>query len=126
MNNQISEPENLPPRGKDMKLSVENIEEKHKPKGKPKWLYYVLGALLVVVLIVIYYVYSILDFADNIHTVPDNSQFNQSDQAETDPVPKWEGCDRVNILLLGGDARGLGKNDTPRSDSMIVASIDPV
>ncbi|WP_309119068.1 LCP family protein [Paenibacillus sp.] len=41
-------------------------------------------------------------------------------------TPKWEGTDRVNVLLLGGDSRGLKKNEIPRSDTMMIASIDPV
>lgn len=41
-------------------------------------------------------------------------------------VPKWEGKERVNILLLGGDARDAEENEMARSDSMIVVSIDPV
>ncbi len=32
----------------------------------------------------------------------------------------------MNVLILGGDSRGLKKNEIPRSDSMMVASIDPV
>lgn len=39
-------------------------------------------------------------------------------------IPKWEGSERVNILLLGVDSRGESKR--PRSDTMLVASIDPV
>lgn len=41
-------------------------------------------------------------------------------------IPKWEGKERVNILLLGGDARDAADNELARSDSMIVLSIDPV
>lgn len=40
-------------------------------------------------------------------------------------VPTWEGKERVNILLLGGDARDAEENEMARSDSMIVLSIDP-
>jgi polyisoprenyl-teichoic acid--peptidoglycan teichoic acid transferase len=40
--------------------------------------------------------------------------------------PKWEGKERVNILLLGGDSRGLAKDEAPRSDSIVVVSMDPV
>jgi polyisoprenyl-teichoic acid--peptidoglycan teichoic acid transferase len=40
--------------------------------------------------------------------------------------PKWEGRERVNLLLLGGDSRGLKQGEVPRSDSMVVVSIDPV
>ncbi|MDB5085473.1 MAG: transcriptional regulator [Bacilli bacterium] len=36
----------------------------------------------------------------------------------------WSGTDRVNILILGVDNRN--NDPTPRSDTMIVASIDPV
>ena len=40
--------------------------------------------------------------------------------------PEWTGHERVNILLMGGDGRGLQNNQPARSDSMLVASIDPV
>ncbi|MED5020105.1 LCP family protein [Paenibacillus chibensis] len=40
--------------------------------------------------------------------------------------PKWEGTEPVNILLMGVDARGLKEGEVPRSDSMMVASLDPV
>ncbi|MDK8182685.1 LCP family protein [Paenibacillus sp. UMB4589-SE434] len=40
--------------------------------------------------------------------------------------PKWEGEERVNILLLGADTRGLQKTESPRTDSMIIASINPL
>ncbi len=39
--------------------------------------------------------------------------------------PKWEGKERVNILILGGDSRG-GNNGVGRSDSIMIASIDPM
>ncbi len=38
--------------------------------------------------------------------------------------PLWEGRERLNILLLGGDA-GVGRRDL-RTDTMIVVSIDPL
>ncbi len=119
MNNQISEPEN------------ENIPSPPRKSGllanKPRWLYYtLLGILLVIVLVVIFYVYSILNFANGIHTDPEDSRFKDVQEEEPIQTPKWEGTDRVNILILGGDSRGLGKHDVPRSDSMMIASIDPV
>lgn len=42
--------------------------------------------------------------------------------------PAWEGKERVNILLLGGDSRGQKEEDktNQRSDSIMIASIDPV
>jgi polyisoprenyl-teichoic acid--peptidoglycan teichoic acid transferase len=39
--------------------------------------------------------------------------------------PEWEGTERVNVLLMGGDERGLRKGEVARSDSMLVASFDP-
>ena len=41
--------------------------------------------------------------------------------------PEWEGKERVNILILGGDSRGTkNTKEIPRSDSIMIASIDPV
>ncbi|MCI3923756.1 LCP family protein [Paenibacillus sp. TRM 82003] len=82
-----------------------------------------------------YYGYSFYSFAQD-HDEP--SRFDQFDQPKTAPSgeasaeavefepQKWEGTERVNVLLLGGDSRGLAKNEIPRSDTMMVASIDPV
>ncbi|MBT3320782.1 MAG: LCP family protein [Anaerolineae bacterium] len=39
--------------------------------------------------------------------------------------PTWDGASRVNILFLGLDARDLD-SDAPRSDTMIVFTIDPM
>ena len=41
----------------------------------------------------------------------------------TIPVPIWEGEERLNVLLLGGDA-GVGRSGI-RTDTMIVLSLDP-
>lgn len=41
-------------------------------------------------------------------------------------ISVWGGTERVNILLMGVDRRKLRPNEQPRSDSMILASIDPV
>jgi len=37
----------------------------------------------------------------------------------------WNGKDRVNVLLLGGDSRDSGKDGNARSDTIMIASIDP-
>ncbi len=47
----------------------------------------------------------------------------QQQQQPVDTIPNWNGKDRVNILLLGVDDRGDGT--IPRSDTMILVSIDP-
>lgn len=113
MRDQAIDPENLPARS-------------NKGKKPSRWLYALLGVLLVAVIIIIYYVYTILSFAGDITTDPQDSRFQPVQDTEAPPPPKWEGTDRVNILLLGGDSRGMKENEVPRSDSMIVVSIDPV
>lgn len=54
---------------------------------------------------------------------------NPSSQAaeapESEGYAVWDGASRVNILFLGVDARDL-ESDAPRSDTMIVFTIDPL
>jgi LCP family protein required for cell wall assembly len=45
-------------------------------------------------------------------------------QSNWTPQP-WDGKERVNILLLGNDVRGLRPDALPRSDMMLVLSLDP-
>lgn len=45
-------------------------------------------------------------------------------EVEGDSYAVWDGASRVNILFLGVDARDL-ESDAPRSDTMIVFTIDP-
>lgn len=95
-----------------------------------------LTAGLLVVGIIAYYGYSFYQFANHIsnraadhnnvwNTVKVKSE-NHGKTSVAEAPPKWEGRERVNILLLGGDSRGLKKSELPRSDSIMVASIDPV
>ncbi len=93
---------------------------------KLKWT--LIAILLALACAAIWYAYSIYQFAGNIQSAPDDSRFqkfSQKDQNTLTP-PEWTGKERVNILLLGGDSRGLKKNEIPRSDSMLVVSLDPV
>jgi len=105
--------------------------------GKKKIVLY--GSLCVFVVlaaIVGYYVYSFYAFADRIYVPPEKSQPVATGPAPTDgslpspiPVaeaPDWSGRERVNILLMGGDSRGVKSTVKPRSDTMIVISVDPV
>jgi anionic cell wall polymer biosynthesis LytR-Cps2A-Psr (LCP) family protein len=41
-------------------------------------------------------------------------------------VESWDGVTRVNVLFLGLDYRDWEAGETPRSDTMILFSIDPV
>ncbi|TLS51358.1 LytR family transcriptional regulator [Paenibacillus antri] len=97
------------------------------------------AAITIVVLtlgVIGYYGYSFYSFADD---RPEDSRFKDFEEQKPSATsgttnveeveyetPKWEGTDRVNVLLLGGDSRGLKKNEIPRSDTMMIASIDPV
>ncbi len=95
--------------------------------------------LLVLLLLMVaagYYSYSFYSFAKHISEKSENPQasggtttmISQSVKEKGDKYvpPKWEGKQRVNILLLGGDSRGMKKNELPRSDSIMLASVDPV
>jgi LCP family protein required for cell wall assembly len=99
-----------------------------------KWM--MLTLVLLVVGTIGYYAYSFYHFASDISSRSEKSNLFPSLSAKSEGTgksdsealtpPKWEGKQRVNILLLGGDSRGLKKNELPRSDSMMVASLDPV
>jgi LCP family protein required for cell wall assembly len=101
------------------------------------WLYLVLGVSLFLILGVSYYIYSIYSFANKIYTNPiDNLPTAKPTTGSTliSPItpipvtepPEWNGNERINILLLGGDSRGVKSNAKPRSDTMMLVSIDPV
>lgn len=51
----------------------------------------------------------------------------ESSVPEADLPPSWDGASRINILFIGLDERDLNKEEgPPRTDTMIVFSIDPV
>jgi LCP family protein required for cell wall assembly len=76
-----------------------------------------------------YYGYALFEFGKDIQKDTDDSPFKPIYDEIKEPVyqpPEWEGKERVNVLLLGGDSRNLGEHEVPRSDTIMVASIDPV
>lgn len=97
----------------------------------------VLISLIVGVFVVVfgyggYYVYSVIKFTQDIgnddsalHDHEKNLREQNPNVYIPDEPPEWTGTERVNILLLGGDARGASKNEAPRSDTIMVASVDP-
>ncbi|TVY01856.1 LCP family protein [Paenibacillus cremeus] len=95
-----------------------------------KWFFIMLALLLVAG--IGYFTYAFLHFANNIQSRPETTKFGGLTPKQMTMTggayspPKWEGKQRVNVLLLGGDSRGLKKNEIPRSDSIMIASIDPV
>lgn len=100
------------------------------------WLKSAAVTLIVLTLGVVgYYGYSFYHFADDPGEESRFAKFDEpkppSGTSAAEPVehnepPKWEGTERVNVLLLGGDSRGLAKHEIPRSDTMMIVSIDPV
>lgn len=91
-----------------------------------KWKWIVSICLIVVVSTVGYYTYSIYQFAHTISIADDTYHSPATDHEQATPVsiPKWDGKEPVHILLMGTDTRDADSNG--RSDSMMVATIDPV
>lgn len=103
------------------------MRTKKKLSKKWKWFFISLSAIVGVVLVFAIYwgigVYNALDnFSNESEATPPAEGTNEVPIT----VPEWEGKERVNILLLGGDVRGVEEGTKPRSDSMLVASFDPV
>ncbi|WP_058302809.1 LCP family protein [Gorillibacterium timonense] len=98
-----------------------------------KWLALTLS--FVVIISVGYYGYSLYSSLNGLHkggaisNIFDGKKtenLGYQEPASTYVPPEWVGKDRVNILLLGGDSRGKTDGEIPRSDSIMIASIDPV
>ncbi|WP_438349184.1 LCP family protein [Paenibacillus sp. FA6] len=76
----------------------------------------------------VYYFTSIYNGLEGLQKEGDVSPFNQLQQVEAaaPEPPKWEGTELVSILIMGVDGRGVSDGEVPRSDSMMVATLDPV
>ncbi|XID92169.1 LCP family protein [Paenibacillaceae bacterium WGS1546] len=108
--------------------------------GKKRWsrkkkivLYSALGVFLALASVTGYYVYTIYAFVDRIYVPPENNQptpvASPADGSGAQSViepPEWVGDERINIMLMGVDSRGVQNKERSRSDTMIVVSIDPV
>lgn len=84
--------------------------------------------ILAIIAFGLYYFTSIYKGLEGLKKTSENSPFAEvmaSEEKVVEP-PKWLGTEPVNILLMGVDARGNKKNEIPRSDSMMVVSLDPV
>ncbi|MFD2701923.1 LCP family protein [Paenibacillus shunpengii] len=74
------------------------------------------------------YVSSIVKELQGLQKEGESSPFHNIehiDQEQTIEPPVWEGDEVVNILIMGVDARGMKEGEIPRSDAMLVASLDP-
>lgn len=101
--------------------------KKTTKKKKSKWL---MSTIIIILVLIIgaatYWGFGIYHSLQGLKKDPNNSIINNPNPDIVVDIPKWEGKERVNILLLGGDAREADDNELARSDSMMVASIDPV
>ncbi|PLT47711.1 Cell envelope-associated transcriptional attenuator LytR-CpsA-Psr, subfamily M [Paenibacillus pasadenensis] len=101
------------------------------PKAKKKrraWLWSLFAVVLVMAGLVAFFIVDNYNALNNLQKDPENSIFEQfENDAQLEKPPEWEGTERVNILIMGGDGRAKKTSKEPaRSDSMIVVSIDPV
>lgn len=107
---------------------VESKKQRNKKKSKKIW------AIIIVFIVIVLgagfvwgaTVWKSLDNLNKDSNSPLGHILNPKDSEEKVDIPKWEGKERVNILLMGGDARDAADNQIARSDSMIVVSIDPI
>lgn len=94
-----------------------------------KWkltLFVVLCLMFIFLCFVGWWVYSNYNQLANAQKSKEESRFGQFEEKPEVKPPEWEGSERVNVLLMGGDQRSLRKEEVARSDSMLVASFDPV
>ena len=95
-------------------------------RRKKPWKWTFLGIAVVIVAVVAFYLINLNNSLGGLSKAKDNSIFGQFEDTAAEKPAVWEGTERVNILIMGGDNRGLKKSETARSDSMLVASVDPV
>ncbi|MBM7568011.1 LCP family protein [Paenibacillus sacheonensis] len=100
-----------------------------QPKRKRPWRWALLGAAVVILAVggyIFYELYGTYNGLDKLSDPTNDPKFTDYQVVATEKPPEWEGKERVNILIMGGDNRGLAENDKARSDSMMVVSLDPV
>jgi len=98
-------------------------------RKKKRTIWWVLALLLLAVIgYTVYYFTSIYNGLEGLHKEGEASPFSHLEQVEAKvpEPPKWEGTELVSILIMGVDGRGVTKGDIPRSDSMMVVTLDPL
>jgi len=96
---------------------------------KKKWkitLFSILGLAFIFLCAVGWWVWASVNEIDKAQKPKEESRFGQFEEKPEYQPPEWEGSERVNVLLMGGDDRGLRENEVARSDTMLVVSFDPV
>ncbi|MBW5445662.1 LytR family transcriptional regulator [Cohnella sp. CFH 77786] len=95
---------------------------------RKKWKWILTGTLTVVIAVIglaVWKGYQTYDQLDQMSKPQDQSRFRQFERKPEYKPLEWTGSERVNVLLLGGDERGLQKGEVARSDSIMVVSFDP-
>lgn len=81
-----------------------------------------------------YYIFAIFKFGQNIQDddqgppplLGERPIDDDNDEPSVQRPPEWSGKERVNLLLLGLDARDANQQGYARSDTIMVLSIDPL
>ncbi|NGZ75139.1 LCP family protein [Saccharibacillus alkalitolerans] len=96
--------------------------------GKKKILIISAAAVVLLLGFAAYYVLSLYRGLESLSKPPESSPFKavSTEDLKVAAPPEWKGTEPVNILLMGVDARDAEDDDVPRSDSMLVVSLDPV
>lgn len=129
-------PDLTPPSGESEPLTPRRSSARPRKRLSLKTrriiLYSSLSVTLALGLYIAYWLYSAYSFADTIYDnskdIPtmDTAPIGGGEPVPIPAPPEWDDTDRVNVLLLGGDSRGVKSKSHPRSDTMMIASIDPV
>ncbi|MFC5651459.1 LCP family protein [Paenibacillus solisilvae] len=101
-------------------------KQQKQTRRKRPWMWALLGVVVVAIAVVAVYFVNLNNSLGGLSKPKDESIFGKFDDKPAEKPAEWEGTERVNILIMGGDNRGLKKSETARSDSMLVASVDPV
>ncbi|WP_239617877.1 LCP family protein [Cohnella mopanensis] len=89
-------------------------------------LFSILSLAFIFICVAGWWVFSSVNELSHAKKTKEESRFNQFEEKPEYKPPEWTGSERVNVLLMGGDDRGLKKGEVARSDSMLIASFDPV
>ncbi|TJY42382.1 LytR family transcriptional regulator [Cohnella pontilimi] len=93
-----------------------------------KWKWTLVGLLSVMIVVIgaiAWRIYGTYHQFDQMSKPKDESRFSMFEEKLEYKPPEWEGSERVNVLLMGGDERGVRQGEIARSDTMMVASFDP-
>jgi LCP family protein required for cell wall assembly len=85
----------------------------------------VLALAVIVIGLMVWRGWQTYEQIDQMSKPQEESRFGQFEPKPEYTPPEWTGTERVNILLMGGDERGLRKGEVPRSDTMLVVSFNP-